>query len=100
MVKGIPRIKFSKGTCKGCIIGKHADHKYEKGKEMRDVQVLELINSYIIGLIPTPSYGNSRYVLTFVDEFSRYCWMYFLKQKIQVFETFKVFKDLVEIEWE
>ena len=50
----------------------------------------------MIGTLPTPSYGNSSYVLTFIDDFSRYCWVYFLKQKSEVFETFKVFKDLVE----
>ena len=35
-------------------------------------------------------------MLTFIDDFSRYCWVYFLKLKDEVFETFKVFKDLVE----
>ena len=28
--------------------------------------------------------------------FSRYCWVYFLKHKSQVFDLFKVFKALVE----
>ena len=46
--------------------------------------------------LPTPSYGNSSYVLTFIDDFSRYYWVYFLKKKYEVFETFKVYKDLVE----
>ena len=36
------------------------------------------------------------YFLTFIYDFSRYCWVYFLKQISEVFETFKVFKDLVE----
>ena len=48
------------------------------------------------GHIPTPSYVNSRYVLKFIDDFSRYCWVYFLKQISEVFEIFKFFKDLVE----
>ena len=96
MVEGIPTIKFSKGSCKGCIVGKHVEHKYDKGMARRVVQVLDMIHSYLIGNIPTPSYGNSWYVLTFIDDFSRYCWVYFLKQKSEVFETFKVFKDLVE----
>ena len=60
---------FSKGTCKGCIVGKHAEHKYDKGKERRVVQVLELINSDLIGTLPTPSYGNLRYFLTFINDF-------------------------------
>ena len=96
MVEGLPSIKFSKGTCKGCIVGKHVKNKYDKGNAGREVQVLDLIHSYIIGPLPTPSYGNSRYVLTFIDDFSRYCWVYFLKQKYEVFEIFKVFKSLVE----
>ena len=59
-------------------------------------QVLDIIHSDLIGPFPTPSYGNSRYVLTFIDDFSRYCWVYFLKLKSKFFETFKVYKDLVE----
>ena len=96
MVEGLPTIKFSLGTFKGCIMGKHVEHKYDKGKERMDSQVLDLIHSDMIGPLTTPSYGNSSYVLTFIDDFSRYYWVYFLKKKSDVFYTFKVFKDLVE----
>ena len=72
MVERIPSIKFSKGTCKGCIVENHAKRKYDKEKEKRDVQVLDLIHSDLIRPLTTPSYGNSRYVLTFIDDFSRY----------------------------
>ena len=92
-----PTIKFSKETCKGCIVGKHVERKYDKEKDRMVVQELDLIHSYMIRNIPTPSYGNSRYVLTFIYDFSSlHWWVYFLKQKYEVFETFKVFKDLVE----
>ena len=77
-------------------MGKHVERKYDKGKARRVVQVINMIHSDMIGPLPTPSYGNSMYVLTFVDDFLRYCWVYFLTQKSEVFETFKVFKDLVE----
>ena len=92
MVEGLPSIKFSNGTCKGHVVGNPAECICEKGKERRDVQVLDLVHSYLIGPLPTPSYGNSSYVLTFIDDFSRYCWVYFLKLKSEVFETFKVYK--------
>ena len=36
-------------------------------------------------------------LLTFIDDFSRFCWVYFLKLKSEVFETLKVWKALVEI---
>ena len=96
MVEGLPSIKFSKGTCKGFIVGKHVEHKYDKGKKRRVVQVLDLMHSDMIGPLLTLSYEKSMYVLTFLDDFSRYCWVYFLKLKSEVFETFKVFKALVE----
>ena len=42
------------------------------------------------------SMSQEKYALTFIDYFSRYCWVYFLKHKSEVFGLFKVFKDLVE----
>ena len=42
------------------------------------------------------SMSQSKYVLTYIDDFSRYCWVYFLKLKFEVFDIFKVFKVLVE----
>ena len=50
----------------------------------------------MIGPIPTPSYSGSRYVLTFIDDYSRFCWMYFLKLNSEVFEQLKIWKELVE----
>ena len=32
----------------------------------------------------------------FIDDFSSYCWVFFLKLKSEVFQTFKVFKYLVD----
>ena len=39
---------------------------------------------------------HAKYALKFIDDFSRYSWVYFLKHKYEVFGLFKVFKDLVE----
>ena len=39
---------------------------------------------------------QAKYALTFIDDFSRYCWVHFLKHKSEVFGLFKVFKALVE----
>ena len=42
------------------------------------------------------SMSQAKYALNFIDDFSRYCWVYFLKHKSEVFGLFKVFKALVE----
>ena len=40
--------------------------------------------------------NGSIYFMTFINDYSMFCWMYFIKQKYKVFENFKVFKALVE----
>ena len=40
--------------------------------------------------------SGSRYVLTFIDELSRFTWVYFLKKKYEVLEKFIDFKDFIE----
>ena len=50
----------------------------------------------MIGPLPTPSYGGSRYVLSLIDDYSIFCSVYFLKLKSEVFEQLKIWKALVE----
>ena len=42
------------------------------------------------------SMNGSRYFLTFIDDFSRYTWVFFLKKKSEVCETFSELKALIE----
>ena len=91
MVIGLPNIKFSKGVCQGCILGKHSVHKYE-----RTSAPLELIHSDIAGPFPHMSMIQYKYALTFIDDFSKYCWVYFLKHECEFFYLFKVVRALVE----
>ena len=76
--------------------GKASQCSYEKGKARKVTQVLGLVHLDLFGPLPTPSYGGSMYVLTFIYVFSRFFFVYFLKLKYEVFETLKVWKSLVE----
>ena len=60
------------------------------------MKVIELIHSYMIGSLPTTSYGNSKYFLTFINDFSRYYWVFFLKLRSEVYEILKDFKAFTE----
>ena len=44
----------------------------------------------------TLSLSGHEYYVTFIDDFSRKTWIYFLKTKGEVFAQFKEFKALVE----
>ena len=96
MVIGLPKIKFSKGFNQGCVLGKHPEHKFERAGHERTSAPLELIHNDVAGPFPHMSMSQAKYALTFIDDFSRYCWVYFLKHKSKVFGLFKVFKALVE----
>jgi transposase InsO family protein len=57
---------------------------------------LELVHTDLCGPFSTESQAGNKYFITFIDDFSRYCWVYFLRQKNQAFSCFKQFKSLVE----
>lgn len=44
----------------------------------------------------TESFGGSKYMVSFTDNYSRWTEIYFLKRKDEVFQTFKDFKNYVE----
>ena len=96
MVTSLPQIKFSNGICQGCILGKHPEKKFDKGKEWRTSSPLHMIHSDFMRPFLKPLIKNYQYVLTFIDNYSHFTWVYFLTLKSQVFQYFKEFKALVE----
>ena len=69
MVIGLPKIKFSKGVCQGCILGKHLEHKFEKASHERTFAPLELIHSDVAGPFPYMSMSQAKYALKFIGFF-------------------------------
>jgi len=53
---------------------------------------LDYVHSDWSGHFPVPSYGNSIYYITLIDDATRVAWVRFMKQKSK---TTKVVKDLV-----
>ena len=49
MVTKFPNIRFSKGVFQGCVLGKHPQEKFEKGKAWRASSPSELIHSDLMG---------------------------------------------------
>ena len=96
MVDGLLDIHFSKGICEGCVLGKHPQEKFDKGKTQKDSSPLDLIDNDIMGPFSHPSISKERYVLIFFNGFSCFTWIFFLKPKSEVFQHLKYFKSLVE----
>jgi len=58
----------------------------------KDRNKLDLVHSDLSGPFPVPSYGNSLYYMTVIDDATRVVWVRFMKQKS---ETTKIIKDFV-----
>ncbi|CAJ2633694.1 unnamed protein product [Trifolium pratense] len=98
MVRGLPYINHPNQVCEGCLLGKQFKMSFPKESSSRAQKPLELIHTDVCGPIKPRSLGKSNYFLLFIDDFSRKTWVYFLKEKSEVFENFKKFKALVEKE--
>lgn len=59
---------------------------------------MELIHTDVWGPALVSSLRGSKYYMTFIDDVSRKVWVYFLKNKSNVFDTFKKWRALVENE--
>jgi Integrase core domain len=94
-VQRLPNLEFEKKFYEGCVIEKQTRRSFEKSQYQAKWS-LELIHTDICGLITPGSFNGKRYFITFIDDFFRKCWVYFLKEKSKAFEIFKKFKVMIE----
>ena len=80
--------------CTNCIKGKQTNTR--RFGANRATNVLQLIHTDICGPFPMVSWNGQQYFITFIDDFSRYGYLYLIHEKSQSLEVFKSFK--VEIE--
>ncbi|GJY24182.1 putative RNA-directed DNA polymerase [Tanacetum coccineum] len=86
------------GFCEPCVLGKQKKVSFVKSGNTRKLQRLELVHTNVYDPTSVASIGGSRYYVTFIDDNSRKVWVYFLKNKSEVFNTFKKWKAAVENE--
>ena len=60
--------------------------------EIRSVRKVQCVHSDVCGPMSTDSIGGKKYFVTFIDDYSRYCKVYFQRNKSEVFEKFKQFE--------
>ena len=71
---------ISEDVCGICVKGKQIQTK-NKSPDRRAETKYELVHSDLTGRIKTPNIDNTKYVITFVDDFSGMMNIYFLKAK-------------------
>jgi transposase InsO family protein len=96
MVTGLPLVSCRDGVCAGCVLDKHHRDSFDKRASWHASGPLQLVHSDLCGPFSSPSFSGCKYFLTFIDDFSRRTWVYFLKLKRKVFDKFLAYKALVE----
>jgi hypothetical protein len=81
-------------VCDACQKAKSHQLPYAKSSSTSSYP-LELIYSDVWGHAPD-SVGAKRYFVSFIDDYSKFTWIYLLKFKSEVFEKFHEFQNLVE----
>ena len=95
MVEGMSNFSLDFDFCENCVYGKQNQVSFPSGAKWAN-NILELVQSDVFGPVSVPSLGKSMYYVSFIDEFSRNTWIYFLRKKSEDFDRFKEFKALVE----
>ena len=65
--------------CELCVKGKMTKTKFGISKEKRTRQKLQLIHSDVCGPMQTSSYGGKHYFVMFIDDYSKCCAVYFMR---------------------
>jgi hypothetical protein len=95
-VKGLSNIRISNNMCHSCLGGKQTRTSVPKERTNYTTQVLELVHTDVAGPFRVQSLGGSSYFLTFIDDFSKRTWVYFLRTKSECFDKFQSFHQEVE----
>jgi histone deacetylase 1/2 len=98
-VLNLHKISFIKGSnkegmCDACQQGKSHRLPYPQSISVSS-GVLDLVFFDVWGPAPN-SVSQNKYYVSFIDDYSKFTWVYLLRQKSEVFSVFHNFQSLVE----
>lgn len=85
-----------KTTCDICIKGKMSKLPFPKISKSQTTDILEIVHSDVCGPMENPTPGGKRYILTLIDDFSRYTNIFLLEKKSEVTQKIVEFVRFVK----
>ena len=98
-VIGLNCKKSSPTPCDSCLAGKSTRQPFPKkptDSVDKRTKILELVHSDLMGPIDVPSWGHKKYMLSIIDDASRYVFVRFLDNKSAALNEFKKWKTEIE----
>lgn len=81
--------------CDVCLRGKMMALPFQTS-ERHSNEVLQIVYSDVVGAFKTQAANEAKYFVIFVDDYTRWCEVFFLKQKSGVQEAFRMYQAHVE----
>lgn len=81
-------------TCDVCLMGKMTRKRFSSDRPKQSKQVLDAIHTDLCGPMPVQTHSGKRYMLTFIDDHSRYTEVYLLREKSEVTDKIKEYVAL------
>ena len=92
LITGVEYVNGDLPFCEACVQGKQTREPFKGSADVQSTEKLQLVHSDVCGPMSVASMGSAKYFVTFTDDFTRYCRVYFLKKKSEVFEKFKQYE--------
>ena len=89
----MPQIVAPNTTYETCVKGKQHWTPFPKIGKWRETEKLGVVHADLFGPISPASSGQKKYLLCFINDFSRKAWSYFLVEKLETFCHFKFSKQ-------
>ncbi|GKB96672.1 retrovirus-related pol polyprotein from transposon TNT 1-94 [Tanacetum coccineum] len=96
LVRNLPKLKFDQNFCDACKIRKKAHASHKAKNIVSTTRFLELLHMDLFGPSAVRSYEGNRYTLVIVDDYSRYTWTRFLKDKTEASDQFEIFSKKIQ----
>ena len=88
-------VQFQNFNCTSCHFGKQTKLPFNNSESF-SFAPFDLIHSDIWGPVPVSTEGGSRYFVIFVDDLSRYTWIYLLHHRSELMSIYQTFHKMIE----
>ena len=94
-IKHIPNFQIDwKHKCETCVKAKLTRSFFQIIK--RNTEPLDLIHNDICDFKSIQTRAGNKYIITFIDDCTKYCYVYLLKSKYEALKKFILYKNAVE----
>ena len=84
--------------CVSCQLGKQPTLLFSTNESI-STDIFDLIHSDVWGPSSVSNIGGSRYFVVFVDDYSRYSWIFNMKHRFELLKVYSNFAKMVETQF-